>query len=359
MADTIFELYPFHILLNETMEILSIGRGLKHIFPKALREDFSSLFEFIRPEIEPTMKNIQNHLNNIFELNCSLSRSVGNNNSNNNNNNTSANMDPEAISGPKTAKGSVEPILAAMESKGSIMKSSDHSLRTTEEQTNNDLVLKGQMIYFDEWNCIMFVGFPLLMNPEQMMRYGLYLSDLSLFDSSRDLVMAAAQEAADRQLTQKLLSVKTDVVSEAHHMSEKAKSEWQKTHYALLPTSIMQRFLKAEPAYAMSQVFDLASCISVEIVDKRLCDADKATFTLVEEVHKLAQEICNKYGLQKIDGRLTDFLMLAGVPDQMKNPEVCALRAANALAGSFDVRIGVSTGRVAAGIVGCKLLTYK
>ena len=304
------------------MEIQSVGKGLHHLYTKILREDFNSIFEIIRPSIDANFRTISHHLNNIFEINCILS--------------------------PKVSGGENE-----QETK---LKRSE-----SQQSMSHDLVLKGQMIFVEEWDCLLFIGFPIISIPEQLLKIGLFVSDLSLFDSSRDLVMVSAQDASDKAMTQKLVSVKSDVVAEATHIMEKAKEDWQRVSYSMMPTSVSQRLMRGEPAYSLATTYDRATVVYFQVIDERFDSLLGEVFSHIEDIHRDALAICNKFNLYKVDGRLTEFMFLCGVPESLSKPEISACLAALALLSSTKpmIRVGIATGKIAVGIIGVKLMAYK
>ena len=43
----------------------------------------------------------------------------------------------------------------------------------------------GQMMYFDEWHMILFLGTPVMRDLDDMIHTGLFINDLSMHDFSR------------------------------------------------------------------------------------------------------------------------------------------------------------------------------
>lgn len=54
-----------------------------------------------------------------------------------------------------------------------------------DEDNENKLRLKGQMIYMDNWRLIMFLGTPVMPKLSSLISTGLYINDLSMHDFSR------------------------------------------------------------------------------------------------------------------------------------------------------------------------------
>lgn len=54
-----------------------------------------------------------------------------------------------------------------------------------EDDSERKLRLKGQMIYMDNWQLIMFLGTPVMPKLSSLISTGLYINDLSMHDFSR------------------------------------------------------------------------------------------------------------------------------------------------------------------------------
>ena len=60
-----------------------------------------------------------------------------------------------------------------------------------EEEVDNSLHLKGQMMYMAEWNVIMYLCCPSIADIESLNFAGLYINDLPMHDFSRDIILAS------------------------------------------------------------------------------------------------------------------------------------------------------------------------
>ena len=56
--------------------------------------------------------------------------------------------------------------------------------------------LKGQMIYLQESDSILFLGSPSIEKLDELIARGLYISDLPIHDASRDLILVGEQTKA-------------------------------------------------------------------------------------------------------------------------------------------------------------------
>lgn len=56
--------------------------------------------------------------------------------------------------------------------------------------------LKGQMIYLQETDNILFLGSPSIEKLDELIARGLYISDLPIHDATRDLILVGEQTKA-------------------------------------------------------------------------------------------------------------------------------------------------------------------
>lgn len=56
--------------------------------------------------------------------------------------------------------------------------------------------LKGQMIYLQESDSILFLGSPSIEKIDELIARGLYISDLPIHDATRDLILVGEQTKA-------------------------------------------------------------------------------------------------------------------------------------------------------------------
>ncbi|CAF3538129.1 unnamed protein product [Rotaria sp. Silwood1] len=63
-----FELFPFHMVISESLEIISAGDSLTQLFPNIVGELIRDIFTLVRPIITLNWSQIVLHSNNVFEF---------------------------------------------------------------------------------------------------------------------------------------------------------------------------------------------------------------------------------------------------------------------------------------------------
>merc|ERR1712038_2102515 len=148
--------------------------------------------------VEFTMDNVIMHANNVFEI---------------------LSVDPVRKTGTGTG------------SENSMDEEDEDDL----ENQMRRLRMKGQMIYMDEWEAIMFLGTPVMENLDKMFETGLFINDLSMHDSSRDLVLAGTQQQAELKMALDQEQQKTKKLEEVTKKLDKESKRAQALAYAMVP----------------------------------------------------------------------------------------------------------------------------
>ena len=242
---TFCKAFPFHIMLTRDLRIVQAGSSVSRVI-KELDDPsytFKDIFQVVRPHIELNFENILAHTNAVFivrardRIRLSPRRSVGN-------------------------------AQAAFQGSGFRL-----NLPTTSGSDENDIThrkrmcLKGQMLYVSESDKIVFLCSPSVGNLEDLVERGLYLSDIPLHDSTRDLVLLSEQFRAEYELTQKL-EVMNDKLQQTYRELEIEKQLTDKLVYSILPPTVADKLRMGQPVEAVK--YD-----SVSILFSGICDFNR------------------------------------------------------------------------------------
>ena len=174
---------------------------------------FKDIFQVERPQIDLTFENIIAYTNTVFvirakdRIRLSPRRSVGN--------------AQAAFTPTSPCKLNVPAFLG---------EDGDSTHRKR-------MCLKGQMCYIPETDKILFLCSPSVGCLEDLNERGLYLSDIPIHDSTRDLVLLSEQFRAEYELTQKL-EVMNDKLQQTYRELEIEKQLTDKLVYSILPPSV-------------------------------------------------------------------------------------------------------------------------
>jgi signal transduction histidine kinase len=152
LPDVFGKIFPFYIVLNPDLEILHVGPVLKRLYPNILKhKKFQEQFEIKRPKIVTDFNAFRTHTRSLFLL----------------------------------------------------------------ESLQNGMQLKGQIVYVDYEDVILFLGSPWITDPTTMTDFKLKISDFALHDPVTDflfLLQAQSTSLKDaKKLANKLAEQKIEI----------------------------------------------------------------------------------------------------------------------------------------------------
>ncbi|XP_072367929.1 soluble guanylate cyclase 88E-like isoform X8 [Scyliorhinus torazame] len=313
-SDFFFEVFPFNIVFRQDMVVHNVGSGLATVFPDLDGKMITDAFLLARPLVEFTWNMIISHPNNLFEI---ISKEPVKRERNLHNRVQNADYENAA----RAADASV--LLMAFQSiVGDDYKDGNGS--STSESSGDGsrcLRLKGQMRFMPEWESIIFLGTPVMESLGAMFKTGLYINDLSMHDSSRDLVLAGTQQ------------------------SEELKR-------------------------ALIQVFPDVTILFSDVVGfTRICShiTPMQVVSMLNTMYTLFDTLSEKHRVFKVETIGDAYMVVAGVPEKTKYHahNICdmALDMVRSIGhlkdpstgSNIQIRVGVHSGMVVAGVVGHKM----
>ncbi|XP_062598322.1 soluble guanylate cyclase 88E-like [Saccostrea cucullata] len=365
-----FNLFPFHIVFTRSFEIKGIGSGIAAVFPSAKGQKLNTLFTLTRPLIDFKWDKILEHTNNVFELKSHKSPKR-------------SGCPFEEIAREAFKKGAKE------EKKERSMSSSDtlSSNGTEQEETRKDSIekessdeddghcihLKGQMMYMMEWECIIFLATPILEDPDAMFRTGLYINDLSMHDSSRDLVLAGTQQSAELKLALDQEQQKSKILEES---MKKLDAEMKRTDsllYQMIPKPVADRLRRGEPAITTCQVFDNVTILFSDVVGfTSICSqiSPMEVVCMLNAMYTKFDQLSERHGVYKVETIGDAYMVVSGAPEitPYHALNICnmALDMISSMVelsdpstgGHMRIRVGIHSGTTVAGVVGIKMPRY-
>ncbi|XP_042196017.1 soluble guanylate cyclase 88E-like [Callorhinchus milii] len=264
-SDFFFDVFPFNIVFRQDMVVHNVGSGLGTVFPDVDGKKINDAFLLARPLVEFTWNMIISHPNNLFEI---MSKEPVKRERNLHN--RIQNTDYESTN--RTADVNVE--LMAFQS----IVDDDHKdgncangMESWGDGTRC-LKLKGQMRYMPEWESIIFLGTPVMESLGAMFKTGLYINDLSMHDSSRDLVLAGTQQSEElkRALIQE--QKKSSKLEESMKMLDYEMKKTDDLLYRMIPKPVAKSLRKGEPSVNTCEVFPDVTLLFSDVVGfTRIC----------------------------------------------------------------------------------------
>nr|CAH8856636.1 unnamed protein product [Trichobilharzia regenti] len=332
-AIVFFEAFPFNFVFNRGMKLLNIGRSMVNALPNIVGRDVTEIFQLSRPVIPFTWDDVMLHTNIIFELTSIEVR-----------------KDP-GINGE--------------------MKNG------TEETDANrgKLKLRGQMKYMFEWDAIVFLGTPIMRDVDSMLEIGLYLNDLSMHDSSRDMVLAGEQQSAELKLALEQESEKSKRLEESLRRLDEEMRRTDELLYQMIPRSVAQRLRAGEAAVDTCETFETVTLLLSDVVGfTTICSglAPLEVVNLLNKLYSVFDGLTEKHKVYKVETIGDAYMIASGCPTRTNYhaPFIAemALDMVESVQNvkdeskdppeSLRIRVGLHTGPAVAGVVGVKMPRY-
>ncbi|CAH1787649.1 unnamed protein product [Owenia fusiformis] len=332
-SEVFFRVFPFCIVFNSSLVITHIGPNLVRLFSysELIGYNISTRFGLRRPRMDFTWEQVLRLQRVIFELESLIPLKTSN---------LGKNVSPDS-----------------------------QSTKRRESLSSNTLLLRGQMKYMADWNSVAFLCTPLLGDLEEMETKGLYINDLNMHDGSREMVLAGWQHASRLEYSiEKQVDKSTQIQDNLLKLDE-----WRKRGdtllYSMIPKSIAIRLKNGEDPINTCEVFDEVTIMfSFLIGFNDICEKVSALDIIqcINSIITLFDNIVEKFDVFKVE-TLGDacYMVAGGVPDHNPRhaPNVASLALElvdqvktitdpSGINESLNLKIGMHTGPVVAGIVG-------
>ncbi|XP_019639998.1 PREDICTED: soluble guanylate cyclase 88E-like isoform X4 [Branchiostoma belcheri] len=394
-SDVFFEVFPFNVVFGEDMLIKRVGIGLQNIFEKLEGRRIDESFTLNRPLVKFTWSNVLNHTNNLFELVSRLPiertglhgrNSMGDEGSGNlmhnkvhglgvpSIENGYGNGEEEVGNGGKAVPLDTSLELMAFQT---VTGDALEGFNTLANENDRCLTLKGQMMFMEDWKSVIFIGTPIMENLEQMFMTGLYINDLSMHDSSRDLVLAGTQQSAELKLALDQEQQKSSKLEESMRMLDVEMKKTDELLYQMIPKAVADRLRKGEASVetceshaAYFQVFQEVTILFSDVVGfTKICSriTPMQVVSMLNSMYTLFDQLTEKHNVYKVETIGDAYMVVSGAPEKTRfhahyvaDMALDMLRSMKHLqdpstGDTLQIRIGVHSGMVVAGVVGLKM----
>ncbi|MED6256860.1 Guanylate cyclase soluble subunit alpha-1, partial [Ataeniobius toweri] len=229
--------------------------------------------------------------------------------------------------------------------------------------------LKGQMIYVSESNAILFLGSPCVDKLEELTGSGLYLSDIPIHNALRDVVLVGEQAKAQDGLKKRLGKAKA-ALEHAHQALEEEKKKTVDLLYCIFPGKVAQQLWQGETVQAKK--FEHVTMLFSDIVGfTAVCSVctPMQVITMLNELYTRFDHQCGELDVYKVETIGDAYCVAGGLHKESETHAVqIALMALKMMELSDEVmtptgepiqmRIGLHSGSVLAGVVGVKMPRY-
>uniref|UniRef100_A0A8D2KY31 guanylate cyclase n=1 Tax=Varanus komodoensis TaxID=61221 RepID=A0A8D2KY31_VARKO len=310
--------FPFHIIFDETLKIKQAGINLQKFVPglKILGTRLDKYFSIVHPQVTFTIFSICKFINSQFVLR------------------TQRNKLPQS------------------------------------RKKQPALKLRGQMIWMESLQCMMYLCSPKLHSLEELEEQQMHLSDLAQHDTTRDLILFNQQRLAEIELSNQLERKKEELrILSKNLEAEKKKSET--LLYTMLPKYVANQLKEGKKVEAG----DFSSCtilFSDVVTFTNICSVCEPSqiVNMLNSMYSKFDRLTSVHGAYKVETIGDAYMVVGGIPVPVTSH---AERVANFALGMriaakdvmnpitdkpMQIRIGVHTGPVLAGVVREKMPRY-
>merc|ERR1712227_963936 len=321
------------------MEVTILGSALRQILSQTVGQGLSSYWELVKPLVEFRWDVIQGRLNSMFEL---------------------------------ATQEEVDKLCNSTSKKSSSM-GFDDDMNLLDEDIDKTLHIKGQMVYMQDCEQMLFLACPIMKDLQNLVWSGLFVNDLSMHDYSRDIMLATTQEKIQLKMLLSAAEAKADKLEAQQKKLNEVMKKSDDLISQMLPKSVADELAKGKTNEEICKTYECVTMLFSDIVTFTvICSKLKPlqVVQLLNNMYTLFDFLCDQNAVYKVETIGDAYLIVAGCPNKAANHalKICDMAfdmmdgiTMLKVPGSGDdihMRIGVHSGPVVAGVVGLKMPRY-
>ncbi|KAJ8368392.1 hypothetical protein SKAU_G00084200 [Synaphobranchus kaupii] len=310
--------FPFHIVFDQELRVKQAGVNIQKIVPglQTMQIRLDQYFRILHPEVPFAIPSIRMFINSHFVL---------------------------------------------------------QTCRDTMPQDWRDrpmLELRGQMVWMDSLQCMLYQASPLLRSLHELEERHMHISDIAPHDVTRDLILLNQQRLAEMELSNQLERKK----EELRHLSQHLEQEKQKTEallYAMLPKHVANQ-LKEGKRVEAGEFKECTILFSDVVTFTNICSECEPIqiVFMLNSMYMKFDRLTTVHNVYKVETIGDAYMVVGGVPIPVSSHAervanfalgmiIAAREVTNPITGQpIQIRVGVHSGPVLAGVVGEKMPRY-
>ncbi|XP_055335407.1 soluble guanylate cyclase 88E-like [Paramacrobiotus metropolitanus] len=356
-SDLFFQMFPFHIVFDSEMVIKHVGSGLYAVKPDIIGYDVTHVFTLLKPMIDFTWDQLIIHVNNAFELKTidRVLRKAG-------------------VTDRDAAGGGDSDLDQGSSVHGSKLSNATTAVEDSDSEDSDTiqgvhLHLKGQMKPMSNWDCFCFLGTLVMTDLSVLFKAGLYLNDLSMHDSSRDLLLAGTQQSAELKLALDQEQQKSQILEDSMKRLDDERRRAAELLYQMIPRQIADQLRNGVPAEDTWQVFSSVSILFSDMYQfVNICESltPLEVVSLLNAMYVSFDRKTEEHNVYKVETVNDSYMIVAGapVPDSQHCSRICDMALSmladiqnviNPSTGKHvTIRVGIHSGTIVGGVVGLR-----
>ncbi|XP_018562428.1 soluble guanylate cyclase 89Db-like [Anoplophora glabripennis] len=357
-CDLLLQLFPFAIVFNPALIIIGCGEKLVEVAggkEKLLGQPVTKYFKLRRPKgIIFTWKNTFYLKSVMFEievLRVDLVRS----------NSDELNEESDSL-GDKLSSREIE-----IDGKSI----SPYALRRDSQPGLRNILLKGQMLYLNDIIGIIYLCSPVINDISELPDQGLYLNDLNPHGLSKEMVLAGWQNNSKLELMFDKAEQRATELENNYSLLNTWKNRGDDLLYSMIPKPVADRLRAGYSSLSTCESFESVTVMFCELVGFNSSTVEDAMelVSTMNAVFSCFDSLMDTFNVYKVETVGQIYMAVCGAPDRndsharnITDVSLCMVKHVKQLqipsGTKVEVRIGVHSGPVVAGVVGIKVPRY-
>ncbi|XP_021251784.1 guanylate cyclase soluble subunit beta-2-like isoform X2 [Numida meleagris] len=232
------------------------------------------------------------------------------------------------------------------------------------------LQLRGQMIWMESLQCMLYLCSPLLRTLHELEERQMHIADIAPHDVTRDLILLNQQRLAEMELSNQLERKKEELRVLSKHLEEE-KKKTEALLYAMLPQHVANQ-LKEGKRVEAGEFKECTILFSDVVTFTNICAQCEPIqiVLMLNSMYLQFDRLTTVHDVYKVETIGDAYMVVGGVPvpvsthaERVANFALGIIIAAkgvqNPVSGNpIQIRVGIHTGPVLAGVVGEKMPRY-
>uniref|UniRef100_A0A7M4E8Y6 guanylate cyclase n=1 Tax=Crocodylus porosus TaxID=8502 RepID=A0A7M4E8Y6_CROPO len=229
---------------------------------------------------------------------------------------------------------------------------------------------KGQMIWMESLQCMLYLCSPLLRTLHELEERQMHIADIAPHDVTRDLILLNQQRLAEMELSNQLERKKEELRILSKHLEEE-KKKTEALLYAMLPKHVANQ-LKEGKRVEAGEFKECTILFSDVVTFTNICAQCEPIqiVLMLNSMYLRFDRLTTVHDVYKVETIGDAYMVVGGVPvpvsthaERVANFSLGMIIAAkevkNPVSGNpIQIRVGIHTGPVLAGVVGEKMPRY-
>ncbi|XP_028856879.1 guanylate cyclase soluble subunit beta-2-like isoform X2 [Denticeps clupeoides] len=232
------------------------------------------------------------------------------------------------------------------------------------------LQLRGQMLWMESLQCMFYQASPLLRSLLELEERSMHLSDIAPHDATRDLILLNQQRLAEMELSSQLERKKEELRLLSQHLEEE-KQKTETLLYTMLPKHVANQLKEGKKVEA-GEFKESTILFSDVVTFTNICSACEPIqiVFMLNSMYLKFDRLTTVHSIYKVETIGDAYMVVGGVPvpvsshaERVANFALGMIIAAKEVTnpvtgGPIQIRVGMHSGPVLAGVVGEKMPRY-